>query len=200
MLIINSGAESKLYEIQSNGQHRQIDLKLPHVTYDVGPKGYITGWSWADDATLLGEAEIDSEKGEFIERRIYVFHMKESALSRLDVSALNLATTEGLTVTEIGTELGNLRLSIGDAAFTVSADLKSPPKLIIQEGEGARTEAGRSETNQLARNTVHIANVGASAVAAPESSIPWSLTAVLTAAAIGLLWFLLKRGQTGKER
>ena len=67
-MIINSGTESKVYEILASGQHRQIELKLPRVTYDAGPKGFIAGWSWADNDTLIGEAEIDNEKGEFIEK------------------------------------------------------------------------------------------------------------------------------------
>ena len=136
-LIINSGAESKVYEILPNGSHRKVDLRLPRVTYDDGPKGFITGWSWADNKTLLGEAEIDNEKGEFIEKRIYVFHMNESALSRIDVSALNLPSTEGLTVSKVGNDLTHLKIALGNSEFTVKADLKSAPKIEEDRGEEA---------------------------------------------------------------
>lgn len=128
-LIINSGTESKVYEISPDGSHRGIEMKLPHVTYDAGPKGFITGWSWADHQTLIGEAEIDNEKGEFIEKRIYVFHVDKSILSRLDLGSLNLPTTEGLTVSKVGLDLDRLILSVGNYEFTVKADLKTPPKL-----------------------------------------------------------------------
>ena len=126
-LIINSGTESNVYEILASGQYRPIGLKLPHVTYDAGPKGFIAGWSWAGNHTLIGEAEIDNEKGEFIEKRIYVFHEKAGMLSRLDVSDLGLPTTEGLTVTKVAADLTGLKLSVGNASFAVKADLKSVP-------------------------------------------------------------------------
>lgn len=136
-LIINSGTESKVYEILSDGQHRQIELKLPHVTYDAGPKGFISGWSWADNNTLIGEAEIDNEKGEFIEKRIYVFYANEKVLSRLDVSDLGWTTTEGLTVTEVAADLSGLRLSLDDTDFAVKVDLKLPAQLAEQRPNGS---------------------------------------------------------------
>lgn len=127
-LIINSGTESRAYEILNDGQYHQIELQLPHVTYDAGPKGFISGWSWAGNHVLVGEAEVNNEKGEFIEKRIYIFNVKEKTLSRLDVSAVNLSSTEGLTVTKVSSDLNGMCLSLGDADFAVMANLKSPPK------------------------------------------------------------------------
>ena len=132
-LIINSGIESKAYEIFANGSYRAIELQLPRVTYDDGPKGFISGWSWADNETLLGEAEINNERGEFIEKRIYVFHLKQKTLSRLDLSALNLPSLEGLTVTKVGKDLNQLQISIGGKEFTAKADLRLPPSIDSSE-------------------------------------------------------------------
>jgi hypothetical protein len=193
-LIINSGADTKLYEIHANGQHRQIELKLPRVTYDEGPKGFITGWSWADNTTLLGEAEVDNEKGEFIEKRVYVFHLRDSTLSRLDVSALNLATTEGLTVTKVGTDLGSLRLSIGDAEFTVSADLKSPPHLSEQQQQGADPSTTPPSVMPPApKNATSTKRLTSTPTKEPASSTMWSIIVVLIVTVIGLLWLVLKK-------
>lgn len=192
-LIINSGTDTKLYEIEPDGQHRQIELQVPRVTYDAGPKGFITGWSWADNSTLLGEAEVDNEKGEFIEKRIYVFHLKESTLSRLDVSALNLATTEGLTVTKVGSDLASLRLSIGGTEFTVSANISSPPQLIEQHDQGA-APAPKPPPGGVQLPPPNEASEATPAPPSGEtSSTPWSVIVILGVAVIGLLWLLLKR-------
>ena len=191
-LIINSGMRSRVLEILPDGSHRAIELRLPHVTYDGGSKGFITGWSWADNQTLIGNAEIDTEQGEFIERRIYVFHVKESALSRLDLSALNLPTTEGLRVSKVGHELDRLSISVGNSEFTVKADLKSPPKIEKKEADSP-TAAPHVEPTQQASK----APGAKPTVPAPSeehaSSTPWGIIVLLTMAAGGLLWLLLKR-------
>lgn len=193
-LIINSGADAKVYEIQADGQYRQIELRLPRVTYDAGPKGFIAGWSWADNATLLGEAEVDNEKGEFIEKRIYVYHTTQSVLSRLDVSALSLATTEGLTVTKVGTDLGGLRLAIGEAEFTVNADLKSPPQLIEPQEQSTVPASQSSSVMQQAVSKQAPANPPPTPLTKElSSSTPWGVIVILIVATTGLLWLLLKR-------
>lgn len=190
-LIINSGTESKVYEILASGQHRQIELKLPRVTYDAGPKGFIAGWSWADNNTLIGEAEIDNEKGEFIEKRIYIFHAKESMLSRLDVSGLGLPTTEGLTVTKVADDLTGIKLSLGDASFAVKADLKSVPQ--PAENQTDRNRGSVSVPENRAAPKSPEAKPASPPSEEPTSSTPWSIIVVLIVAAIGLLWLLVKK-------
>lgn len=189
-LIINSGTESKVYEILPNGSHRAIEIRLPRVTHDAGPKGFITGWSWADNKTLIGEAEIDTEKGEFIERRIYVLHLNESVLSRLDLKALNLPSTEGLTVSKVGLELDRLRISVGSSEFTVKADLKTPPKIEKQQEEASKPTAPFVTPKQSAPKAIEAKPSLPSEEQA--SSTLWSVVIVLIVAAIGLLWLLLK--------
>lgn len=189
-LIINSGTESKVYEILPNGSHRAIELRLPRVTHDAGPKGFIAGWSWADNKTLIGEAEIDNEKGEFIEKRIYVFHVDKSALSRLDVSALNLPTTEGLTVSKVGLELDRLRISVGNSEFTVKADLKTPPKIEKQQVDVPKPTAPFVTPKQSAPKAINAKP--ASPIDEPTASTPWLVWALISTAVIGLLWLVLK--------
>jgi len=104
------------------------------VTYDAGLKGYLREWSWADDQILVARAEITDEAGhEIIENRIYVFHMKEQALSRLDLTALNLKDTDGLEVTNVGSDLNHLKISVGGKDFTVKTDLHTPPSVEKQQ-------------------------------------------------------------------
>src|SRR5690606_26156161 len=75
-LLVNTGMTTRLYEITSNGEHREVPIRLPHVTYDEGLKGWILGWSWAGDDVLVGRGIILDEAGhETVERRLYVFHM-----------------------------------------------------------------------------------------------------------------------------
>lgn len=191
-LITNSGTISHLYEIQANGTYREIPLQLPHVTYDDGPKGYLREWAWADDQILVARAEITEETGDYIlENRIYVYHMEQGVLSRLDLSALSLADTDGIEVAGIGSDLSQLKLSVGNTFVIAKADLKSPPKLIEQELQIAPPEAGRSETDRSPRNPAQGAKDAAS-VAPPESSTPWGLIVVMIMAALGLLWWLFK--------
>jgi hypothetical protein len=191
-LIINSGAESNVYEILSSGQHRQIELKLPRVTYDAGPKGFITGWSWADNNTLIGEAEIDNEKGEFLEKRIYIFHAKQSTLSRLDVSDLDLPTTEGLTVTNVAADLSGLKLSIGNSTFAVSVDLNSVPQPVELQKDRTQNSVSVPESHPAPKQA---AETGPKPPQSnePASSTPWSIIVMLILVAIGLLCLVLKR-------
>ena len=192
-LIINSGTESKVYEILVSGQHRQIELKLPYVTYDAGPKGFIAGWSWADNNTLIGEAEIDNKKGEFIEKRIYIFHAKERMLSRLDVSSLGLPTTEGLTVTKVAADLTSLKLSLGDTSFAVKADIKSVPQPAEHQTDHNRRNVSVSENRAAPKKAPEAKPTVPTPNEEPASSTLWSMIMVLVVVAIGLLWLLLKK-------
>lgn len=129
-LVVNTGPTSHLYAIERNGSFSEVPVQLPHVTYDPGRKGYLRRWSWADDQTLVAQAKITDETGdEVVENRLYVFHTKERMLSRIDLSALNLTDADGIELVGIGTDLSQLKLSIGNAVVLVKADLKSPPKL-----------------------------------------------------------------------
>jgi hypothetical protein len=192
-LIVNSGTSSRLYEILSTGEHQEVELQLPHVTYDAGLKGYITGWSWADNKTLIARSEITDETGhEIVENRIYVFHMKERALSRLDFSDLNLPTTDGLEVTKVGSDLNHLKIIIGNSEFTVKADLKSPPKVKVLEMDAPKTTTSVAAPKQSALKTPE-AKPPSTPSEEPASSTPWSIIGVLIVAAIGLLWLVLRR-------
>jgi hypothetical protein len=191
-LIINSGMQSKVYDILHDGSHRAIELRLPFVTYDAGPKGYITCWSWADNKTLVGEAEIDTEKGEFIERRIYVFHVNESTLSRLDLNALNLQTTEGLTVSKVGLELDRLRISVGSNEFTVNADLKSSPKIEKPETHVPKRTPARSVHNKSELKISEAKPVKTGEKPELVSRLLWIM---MIFPVLGLLWFVFKKAK-----
>lgn len=194
-LIINSGTESKVYEILASGQHRQIELKLPHVTYDAGPKGFIAGWSWADNNTLIGEAEINNKKGEFIEKRIYIFHAKERMLCRLDVSGLGLPTTEGLTVTKIAADLTGLKLSLGDTSFAVKADIKSVPKPVEYQTDHNRRDIHVPENRSASKAAPEAKSTVPRKNEEPATLTPWIMVAAVVVGAIGLLWFLFRKAK-----
>lgn len=192
-LIVNSGPSSHLYEILPNGESREVPLHLPHVTYDVGRKGYLREWSWADSQTLIAKSEITDDAGhEIVENRIYVFHMKERALSRLDLSALNLPTTDGLEITKVGSDLNHLKIIVGNSEFTVKADLKSPPRIIKQETNTSKTTAPLAAPKQPAPKTPE-----ARAVTTSEepTSMSWLVWIVIIFAVLGLLWLLLKKAK-----
>ncbi|HEX2747468.1 MAG TPA: hypothetical protein VHM91_05655, partial [Verrucomicrobiales bacterium] len=132
-LIINGGGKSHLYEIHGDGAWQEIGLKVPEVTYDDGPKGFISSWSWADNETLIGISDIDNERGEFMETRSYVFRPRERVLRRLDFSGLNLETTEGLQISRVDTASHGVVITIGQNQFTARADLNAP--MSIQPGK-----------------------------------------------------------------
>lgn len=191
-LIVNAGPTSHLYEIEANGTYREVPLQLPHVTYDEGPKGYLREWSWADDQTLVARAEITDEAGhEIIENRIYVFHMKERVLSRLDLNALNLPTTDGLEITKVGSDLNHLKIIVGNSEFTVKADLKSPLKIEMSETRAPKKTASPAVHNQSAPTTPEMKAVTTSEK--PISSTPSNIIVGLIVVVIGLLWLFLKK-------
>lgn len=192
-LIVNSGPSSHLYEISPNGESREVPLQLPHVTYDAGRKGYLRGWSWADGQTLIAKSEITDDAGdEIVENRIYVFHMKERVLSRLDLSALNLPTTDGLEVSRIGSDLGQLSIMTDNKEFTVKADLKSPPKIEKREVNAPKTVAPLINQNQSSLKASGVKTAETSEESA--TSTPWLAALAMIFAAIGvsLLWLLFK--------
>lgn len=137
MLMVNSGTTPHLYEITSDGKHREIPIRLPDVTYDDGLKGFITSWSWVGNEAVLGIAEITDERGhELIETRLYLFHLKEQALARLDLSALKLTEEDAnIEIVSIGEDLEHLRILAGDRELTLKANLKSPTKLASRDPE-----------------------------------------------------------------
>jgi hypothetical protein len=81
---------------------------------------------------LIGRSGITDERGhELLEVRFYLFHIKERALARLDLSNLKLPEEPaGLEITSIENNLKFLKMRLDDNEFTVKADLKSPPKLL----------------------------------------------------------------------
>ncbi|HEY1080847.1 MAG TPA: hypothetical protein VGE29_01210 [Prosthecobacter sp.] len=198
-LVVNSGPTTHLYEIQNNGAYRELPQQLPHRTYDTGIKGYLRGWSWADDQTLIARAEITDDTGhEIIENRIYVYHMKERVLSRLDLSALKLTETDGMEVMGIGEGLNRLKLSIGNTLMIMDADLKSSPKIEKKEFDGqespsaydaayaaweqATHQSGSIETSVDAFSKLHTAWENATQSERDHSAYYYAQAAVTTAA------------------
>lgn len=126
LLITNTGTTSRLYEIFTDGSYQERPLTLPHITYDPGSKGYLRGWSWVDDQTLVGNSEITDDEGhEVLENRIYVFHLKDKVLRRLDLKGLHLGNAKSLQIEEIGNDLKHLKVLIGGRKVILNADLAS---------------------------------------------------------------------------
>ncbi len=192
-LIINSGTESRLYEIGTDGSHHEVEIRFPFVTYDPGPKGFITGWSWAGDNAVIGKAEITDYQGhDVLEMRIYVFHLKERMLSRLDMSALGLPDAAHFEVLGIGSDLNHLKISVDGEEFTVKADLETPPEPMNTARAGS-SGPGSPERRPPASRRAHSAGEADSTGPAPAQSwMPWLVTA-LVAAATGMLWWLLRK-------
>jgi hypothetical protein len=193
-LIVSSGTGPHLYEIAPNGGHREVPMRLPDVTFDDGPKGFISRWSWASDEVLIGSGEVTDERGhELLEVRFYLFHLKEQALTRLDLSALKLPDdTAGLEIAGIGRDLEHLQIRLGDREFAVKADLKSPPRL-LKKPDTAPIPKTQSIAQPPALKKVPESKTAPTPSEEPASSTPWSIIVVLIAASTGLLWLLLKK-------
>ena len=193
-LIVNSGTKNHIYEIKSNGEHQEVSIRLPHVTYDEGLKGFITGWSWAGNDVLVGRAEITDETGhEIIEGRIYVFHMKEQALARLDLSALNLPDTAGIEIASIGDDLEHLRIRLGDRDFAVKADLKSPPRLLAESDPAPASNMQTIEQPPVPKKPINQKPNLPTPSEEPALSTRWPVVVVAVVVVFGLLWWWLKK-------
>jgi hypothetical protein len=192
-LLINSGGDTHMLEIAPDGSYRPVELRLPKVTYDAGLKGFISSWFWAGNETLAGSAEIDNERGEFIEKRIYIFYAKKGVLSRLDVSGLGLLTTEGLTVTKVADDLTGLKLSLGNADFVVKADLNTVPEPAEQRPDGKQCTVLMTVDQSKPMEALDAKPTTSTPNEQTSSSTPWSIVVVLIVVACGLLWLLLKR-------
>ncbi len=190
-LIVNSVPSSHLNEILPNGESREVPIQLPHVTYDAGRKGYLRGWSWADNQTLVGYAEIDDDTGhEIVECRIYVYHMNARVLSRLDLSALHLPARAWLEVTKVGSDLNHLKIIVGDSEFTVKADLKTSPKIEKKETDVPKTTAPLATPKQSAPKAPEAKPATTSEEPASTSWLVWF---IVIAAVTGLLWLVVKK-------
>lgn len=192
-LIVNAGHSNHLYEISATGEYLEVPIQLPSVTYDAGPKGFITGWSWIDNQTVFGHAEIDDDTGnETIECRIYVYHMKERVLSRLDLSALNLTTTDGLEITKVGRDSNHLEILVGNTKLTVKADLKSSPKIEKLETHVPKRTPARAVPNksELKISEAKLAKTGEKP--ALVSRLLWIM---MIFPVLGLLWFVFKKAK-----
>ena len=193
-LTVNSGTTSHLYEITANGEHRETPMRLPHVTYDDGLKGFITGWSWAGNDVLVGRAEITDETGhEVIVGRHYVFHLKEQALARLDLSALKLPETAGIEIESIGDDLQHFRIRLGDRDIAVISDLKSPPRLLVKPNQVAIPKRQTIEHPPAQRKPIDQKPTIPIPSEEPASTTSWMVVAVVIVTALGLLWWLLKK-------
>jgi len=194
-LIVSSGTGPHLYEIAPNGSHREIPLRLPDVTYDDGPKGLITKWSWAGNDVMIGRSGITDERGhELLEVRFYLYHLKEQALARLDLTALKLPDDiAGLEITGIGHDLEHLQIRLGDREFAVKADLKSPPRLLAKPDRASRPETEAKLIGELHKPKMLNQKMQTpTANQEPTSSTPWTIIVVLIVSVIGLRWLLPK--------
>ncbi len=190
-LLINSGGDTHMLEIAADGSSRPIELRLPKVTYDAGLKGFMSSWFWAGQDTLVGSAEIDNERGEFIEQRIYVFHPKLSILRCLDFGPLNLPSLEGLSVSKVGDDLNHLMISVGGEDFAVKVDLRSPQSIENQP---------ESVTPSDSMQSVKLPSAPDSPISEPPSkdeklasSTRWLAWVVLIIAASGVMCLLFKK-------
>ncbi|MEY3394313.1 MAG: hypothetical protein RL346_549 [Verrucomicrobiota bacterium] len=193
-LIVSSGTGPHLYEIDSNGQHKEIPIRLPEVTYDDGPKGFISKWAWAGDDVLIGKSGITDERGhELLEVRFYLFHLKEQALARLDLSALKISDDiAGLEIAGIGNDLEHLKIRLGDREFAVKADLKSPPRLLAKPDSAPTPNTQSIGQPPAPKKAQESQPTRATRSEEPTSSTSWSIIVVLIVAAVGLLWLLVK--------
>lgn len=190
LLVNGADLTGHLYEIQPNGTFLEVPLQLPLVTYDAGDKGFIRGWSWANDQVLTATADITDETGDMvIENRVYVFHMKEKILSRLDLSALGIAKTDFIEVVGFWNDL--LKISVGDTFVIAKADLKTPPRIEKQEIELPATAQLVEPKRQASKAPEK--KLTSSPGGEPTSTTPWGIIVALVVAALGLLWLVLKR-------
>lgn len=194
-LLVNNGMTVRLYEIAESGEHKEQPIQLPNVTYDEGEKGFILGWSWAGDDVLVGRTSITDFGGdETIERRLYVFHLEEQALARLDLSALGLVNEDFIEIAGIGKDLKHLQLRVNDREFSVKADLEAAPVIIGKP-------ASRKEADSEGMDAPDVP-LGAGAQrgqdttahdSPPESSIPWVWVISLSLVMVALMWIFRKR-------
>ena len=194
-LIINAGPASHLFEIEDNGSYREVPLQLPNVTYDEGIKGYLRGWSWVDDKTLVAQSEImDESAHDIIESRIYVFYTKEKTLTRLDISALKINKSEGIEVVGFANDLNHIKLYIGGKLVVAKADLKSPPEIDVIKTDPEKALDPFVDVKRVQPTPPEPKSTPTTTTSkAPASSRPWSIIAVLIVVASCLLWLRLKR-------
>jgi len=129
-LIINSGDRIKAFEIRKDGSYHPMEIDVPHVTYDTTERGWISNWSWIDNETLMGEAEITDRFGHItLESRIYLYNVKTKILAQLDLSAFRKTHPDGVSIAGIGKDLNSLQFGTGEAAFKAKADMRSPLKV-----------------------------------------------------------------------
>ncbi|GEM_PF-1128487 len=193
-LVVNTGMTTRLYEIAANGEHREVPIRLPHVTYDEGEKGWILGWSWAGDGALVGRGVILDETGhDMIEGRLYAFHLKEQALARLDLSALDLSDTDEIEIASIGEDLKHLRIRLGDREFAVKADLKSPPRLLTGSDPAPASNIQAIEQPPALKKAPDTQPRPSTQSGEPPSPSRWSVVTMVVVAVLALLWMLLKK-------
>lgn len=201
-LLVNSGTNPHLYEITASGEHREVPIRLPDVTYDDGNKGFITKWSWAGNDALIGRSGITDERGhELLEVRFYLFHLKEQVLTRLDLSELKLPEDRaGMEIASISNDLEHLRIRLGESVFSVKVDLKSPPKPLpktntpheskTQNDDQVTSPDGKSNTQSSVNE-----NTPKEEQLTKRETIftrPWALLIILIVAVIGLSWFYIR--------
>ena len=132
-LIINSGTDCHILQINSDKTHRELETQVPFVTYDDGPKGFISGWFWANDEVMLATAEVSTAGGEVQDCRLYALHLKERVLRRLDLSALGLARADVLEVKSVGSDSQHLVVVVGGRECVLKVDLRPASILAAQK-------------------------------------------------------------------
>lgn len=124
MLVVSAGSDSHLYEILNQGGYRELDVDLPELTFDVQPRGILSGWRWAADGVLLAEAEIENpQTGEHESSRIYVYHLNRKTLRHVDLDGAGLEGVEEIEVISVSSDPTRLLLKVRGELVGIEADL-----------------------------------------------------------------------------
>jgi len=109
-----------MYEILGQGSYREIDCDFPEITFDSPVRGTIDGWRWASNDILLADSIIENpDTGEYESSRVYTYHWKERALSRLDLDSLNLDNLEGIEILGVSQDANYIQIRTGEDTYTL---------------------------------------------------------------------------------
>jgi len=147
-LIVQAEGAPRVFEVLGEESYREIDVDIPDVTYGSSLRGQLFGWCWVSDDVLVGNAVLENQdSGEYEGIQIYVYHVEEKVLSRLNLESLNLSDLEGLEIVQIESETSRIQFRIGDESFTVKAGLKMPSKLLPEQRQEERPSLNSSSAD-----------------------------------------------------
>ncbi len=123
-LILSGGGRPSLYGISTKGEVVKVPQRFPDMTYQEDRRGFLGGWSWADDETVLGTVEIYEANSAVVETRLYVYHVEKQILRRVDLKELKLPSNKQVEVIAIGKDMQHLKLRIDGQEILVKADMR----------------------------------------------------------------------------